>query len=189
VRTLQAIERADVALPVIDATEGITAQDTHILGYIQRSCKGVVLLVNKWDLIEEKDIGQYTKDIRLRLKFMPYIPILFLSAKTRQRVDKIVPAAEEVYDERFKRVPTSSLNGVVREAVAAHAPGMKAGRKLRFLYATQADVNPPTFIFFVNDAKLVHFSYRRYLENKIRHAFGFKGTPLRFIFRSRGEGR
>jgi GTP-binding protein len=189
VRALNAIERADVALLVIDATEGITAQDTHILGYIQQSYDSVILLVNKWDLIEEKDVRQYTKHIKLRLRFMPYIPILFISAKTGQRVDKIVPTAEKVYDERFKRVSTSLLNEILGEAVAAHAPGTKGGNKLQFLYATQAEVNPPTFIFFVNDAELIHFSYRRYLENKIRRVLGFKGTPLRFIFRSRGARR
>jgi GTP-binding protein len=187
VRALHAIERADIALLVIDATEGITAQDTHILSQIQQRYKGMVLIVNKWDLIEEKDIPQYTREIRLRLRFASYIPILFLSAKTRLGIKTILPAAEEVYRERFKRLPTSSLNNIVEEAVAAHAPGTKGGNRLRILYATQADVNPPTFVFFVNDAKLVHFSYRRYLENKIRHTSGFKGTPLRFIFRNRGE--
>jgi GTP-binding protein len=186
-RALRAIERADVTLLVIDATEGITAQDTHILSEIQQRCKGIVLAVNKWDLIEEKDSPQYTRNIRLRLKFMPYIPVLFISAKTGNGTNRVLPAAEEVYRERFKRLPTFLLNEMIGEAMAAHTPGAKGGSRLKVFYATQADVNPPTFVFFVNDARLVHFSYRRYLENRIRHIFGFKGTPLHFIFRSRGK--
>ena len=167
--------------------EGITAQDLHVLGYIQQSFKGAILAVNKWDLVEVKDETLWTEVVRQRARFMPYIEILFISAKTGHGVEKVIPAAKRVYEERLKRPPTSSLNAVIREAVVTHLPPKRGDRKLKILKAVQTEVNPPTFVFSVNDAKLAHFSYRRYLENKLRESFGFQGTPLRLIFRSKGE--
>jgi len=188
-RALQAIDRADVALLVLDAGEGIASQDTHIAGYIAQAFKGIVVVVNKWDLAEEKgmDAAEYTKEIRGRLKFASYVPILYVSAKFRRGIDKILAVAQEIAQERLKRVPTSTLNSMVTEAVTTHAPPPVRGKRLKILYATQVEVGPPTFAFFVNNAKLVHFSYQRYLENKLRQAFGFGGTPLRLIFKGRGE--
>jgi GTP-binding protein len=187
-RALRAISRADVAVLVTEAIEPVTAQDTHIAGYIHQAFKGMVLVVNKWDLVEETaDRAQWTAGIQQRLRFMPYVPILFISAKYRRGIDDVLNAARDIYEERNKRVPTALLNSAVREAVDAHAPPSAAGKRLKILYATQAEINPPTFIFFANDAKLVHFSYRRYMENRLRQSFGFRGTPLRLIFKTRGE--
>ncbi len=187
-RALQAISRADVALLITEATEPVTAQDTHIAGYIQQACKGMVLVVNKWDLVAETaDRRQYTRGIRQTLKFMPYVPVLYISAKFRQGIDGVLNAAREVFGERKKRVPTALLNSVIRDTVAAHAPPAVAGKKLKILYATQAETSPPTFVFSVNDPALLHFSYQRYLENGLRRSFGFQGTPIRLIFKRRGE--
>ena len=187
-RALRAISRSDIALLVTDATDPVTAQDTHIAGYIQQACRGMVLVVNKWDLAEEMaDRKQYTRMIRNRLKFMPYVPILFISAKFGKGVGDVLIAAEEIYEERRKRVPTALLNSVVRDAVGAHAPPSVKGKKLNILYVTQAETSPPTFVFSVNDIALLHFSYRRYLENELRRSFGFAGTPLNLIFRGRRE--
>jgi GTP-binding protein len=187
IRALRAIDRADIALLVIDATEPFTAQDMHIAGYIQQAVKGVVLVVNKWDLVIDKNITEWNRYIRSQLKFMPYAPVLYTSAKFGQGVDKIMPQVCQVYQERLKRLPTAVVNSVVRQVVAAHNPPRSGGKRLKILYATQAEVNPPTFVFFVNDAKLIHFSYRRYLENKLRQSFGFVGTPLRLVFKIGGE--
>ena len=187
-RALRAISRADVALLITEATEPVTAQDAHIAGYIQQACKGIVLVVNKWDLVEEMaDHRQYTREIRQRLKFMPYVPILYISAKFGQGIDGVLNGAREIFEETKKRVPTALLNSVVRDAVAAHAPPSRAGKKLKILYVTQAEVSPPTFVFSVNDPALLHFSYQRYLENALRRSFGFQGTPLRLIFKRRGR--
>jgi len=187
-RALRAIGRADVALLLTEATEAITAQDAHIAGYIQQAFKGMVLVVNKWDLVEEvADRRQYATEIQQKLKFMPYAPILFVSAKFGRGVENVLTAAREVFEERKKRIPTSLLNTVIRDAVAAHAPPSVGGKRLKILYATQAEKSPPTFVLFVNDASLMHFSYQRYLENRLRQSFGFQGTPLRLIFKRRGE--
>jgi len=187
-RALRAIGRADVALLLTEATEAITAQDAHIAGYIQQAFKGMVLVVNKWDLVEEvADRRQYATEIQQKLKFMPYTPILFVSAKFGRGVENVLTAAREVFEERKKRIPTSLLNTVIRDAVAAHAPPSVGGKRLKILYATQAEKSPPTFVLFVNDASLMHFSYQRYLENRLRQSFGFQGTPLRLIFKRRGE--
>jgi GTP-binding protein len=187
-RALRAISRADVALLVTEATEPVTAQDAHIAGYIQQSCKGMVLVVNKWDLVAKMaDRRQYTREIRKRLRFMPYVPILYISAKFGKGVGDVLSAARGIFEERKKRVPTALLNSVVGDAVADHAPPAVVGKKLKILYATQAETSPPTFVFSVNDTALLHFSYRRYLENELRRSFGFQGTPLRLIFRGRGE--
>jgi len=187
IRAMRAIERADVAMLVLDATELLTAQDTHIAGYIQQAVKGVVLVVNKWDLVEGKRSAEFTQYIRKELKFMPYAPVLYTSAKTGRGVGKVIPQASQVYQERLKRLSTSMVNRVIQEAVAAHTLPRSGKKQLKVLYTTQAEVNPPTFVFFVNDTRLVHFSYQRYMENKLRQAFGFAGTPLRLIFKNRGE--
>jgi len=186
-RALRAIDRSDVALLLIDAVEGVTDQDAHIAGYILEEAKGVVIVVNKWDLIpkDTHTMDQYVQHIRERLKFIPYAPILFVSAKTGQRVGRVLEVALRVREERLRRIPTGELNRMVSEAVARHAPPSKAGKRLKIYYVTQADVDPPTFVFFVNDKRLVHFSYRRYLENRIRERFRFEGTPLRFSFRNK----
>jgi len=186
-RALRAIDRADVALLVLDATEVITAQDMHIAGYIQQVAAGIVLVVNKWDLAEVKSTAECTRHIRSRLKFMPYAPVLYVSAKFGQGVDKVMPEVCQVYQERLKRLPTAAVNSVVQQAMATHNLPRVGRKQLKVLYATQAEMNPPTFVFFVNDAGLIHFSYRRYLENRLRRAFGFAGTPLRLIFKSRDE--
>jgi len=186
-RALRAIDRADITLLVLDATELVTAQDMHIAGYIQQAAKGIVLVVNKWDLIADKNITEYSRYIREQLKFMSYAPVLYVSAKFGQGVDKIMPEARQVYQQRLKRLSTAAVNDVIQQAAAAHNLPRIGGKQLKILYATQAEVNPPTFVFFVNDAKLIHFSYRRYLENKLRQSFGFAGTPLRLIFKAKGE--
>jgi len=188
VRALRAIARADVALLLTEAAEPVTAQDTHIAGYIQQAFKGMVLVVNKWDMVEEMaDRGQYSKEIRRRLRFMPYVPILYVSSILGKGIEDVLKASREIYVERKQRVPTAQLNSMVHDAVAAHAPPSAAGKKLKILYTTQAETSPPTFVFFVNDPTLMHFSYRRYLENRLRQSFGFSGTPLRLIFKRRGE--
>ncbi|MFC1939441.1 ribosome biogenesis GTPase Der [Chloroflexota bacterium] len=187
IRARRAIDRADIALLVIDATEPFTAQDLHIAGYIQQAAKGIVLVVNKWDLVADRNPAEWNKYIRGQLKFMPYAPVLYTSAKFGQGVDRVMPQVRQVYEERLKRLPTALVNSVVQQAVAAHNPPRTGGRQLKVLYTTQAEVNPPTFVFFVNDTKLMHFSYQRYLENKLRQSFGFAGTPLRLLFKTRSE--
>jgi len=186
-RAMRAIGRCDVALLLIDATAGVTEQDAHIAGYILDENKSVVVVVNKWDAVEKDTYSmvEWTKKIRADLQFLDYVPILFISALTGQRVHKVIPTALEVQEARLIRIPTSELNRIVQEAAARHAPPSKSGRRLRLLYATQSAVDPPTFVFFVNDARLAHFSYRRYLENQLRERYGFLGTPLRLVFRSR----
>ena len=138
-------------------------------------------------LIADRDMNTYTKYIRNRFKFLSHAPVLFVSAKLKQGIEKIMPQVNQVYRERMKRLPTSAVNSIIREAVTAHVLPRVGGRQLKVLYATQAEINPPTFVFFVNDPKLVHFSYRRYLENRLRKAFGFDGSPFRLIFKTRGE--
>jgi GTPase len=187
VRTFRAIDRADVVLLVMDATELVTAQDTHIASYIQEAFKGIIIIVNKWDLVTEKDLDDWNKTIKNEFKFASYAPILYTSAKSLQGVDKIMPEVIQVYRERLKRLSTSAVNNAVQQAIAAHNRPTVHGKQLKILYATQAEANPPTFVFFTNDATLVHFSYKRFLENKIRESFGFTGTPIRLIFKSRGE--
>jgi len=188
-RALRAIQRAHLVVLLLDAPEGVTAQDAHIAGYAMEEARGIVLVVNKWDLMKEADLSEYAEGVRQAFRFIPYAPLLFVSALTGQRVGTVLETALRVYQERFRRVPTSDLNRLLREAVASHSPPSKRGKRLRFYYATQAEVDPPTFVFFVNDPQLVHFSYRRYLENRLREAFGFEGTPLRLYFRRRSEAR
>jgi GTP-binding protein len=187
IRALRAIDQADVVLLVLDATELVTAQDKHIAGHIEEAVKGVVLVVNKWDLVENKDTAEYNRRIRSQLGFVSHAPIVYTSAMWGEATDRVVPAAFEVYQERLKRLPTTVVNDAVQAAVAAHSLPRQKGRQLRILYATQAEVNPPTFVFFVNEAKLVSDSYQRYLEKKLRQALGFNRTPLRLVFKKRGE--
>ena len=190
-RSMRAIDRADVVLLVIDATEGFTAQDLHIAGYVAEQKKGVVVVINKWDLVEKDAMTMdvYRDQAREALHFMPYAPLVFVSAKFGQRVHQVLDAAMAVVAERNKRVPTAALNNMLKEAVAAHPPPSKPGKWLKFYYATQADVSPPTFIIFVNDPTQIHFSYKRFLENQLRDAFGFTGTAIRMSFRGRDDAR
>ncbi len=186
-RALRAIERADVVLLLVDATEGVTAQDTHVAGYILAEQKSVVVVVNKWDLVKKDTytMNDYMRSVREALNFMDYVPVLFISARTRQRVNQVIPTALRVYGERKQHISTADLNRIVREAITLHPPPSRAGRPLRFYYATQVGTEPPTFVFFVNDRELVHFSYERYLENVIRERYPFEGTPIRLWFRDR----
>jgi GTPase len=191
IRSMRAIDRSDVVLLVIDAQEGFTAQDLHIAGYVEEQKKGIVVVVNKWDLVEKSptSMDEYREKAREALDFMPYAPLVFISAKFGQRVQHVLETALLVVTEGQKRVSTAALNKVLREAVASHPPASKPGKWLKFYYATQADTAPPTFVFFCNDPVQVHFSYRRYLENKLREEFGFMGTPLRLSFRGREDDR
>ena len=186
-RSFRAVDRADVVLLVLDATELIAAQDMHIAGYVQQEAKGIILIVNKWDLAMELTAADCDKFIRGKVKFLPYAPIIQISANLKQGTDKIIPLAARIHTERHKRISTGELNSVVQRIVASHAPPRSGTRQLNLYYATQAETNPPTFVFFVNDAKLVHFTYKRFLENHLREAFGFDGTPIQLIFRPRGE--
>jgi GTPase len=188
-RSMRAIDRADVVLMVVDSTEGFTAQDLHIAGYVEEQKKGIVVVVNKWDLIEKDSstMDLYRDEAKRQLDFLPYAPLVFISAKFGQRVQNVLEMALLVETERRKRVSTSALNKLLRDAVARHQPASKPGKWLKFYYATQADVSPPTFVFFCNDPQNVHFSYKRYLENQIRDQFGFVGNPVRMAFRGREE--
>jgi GTP-binding protein len=187
-RSMRSIDRADVALLLIDATDGVTEQDAHVAGYVLERMKGVVVVVNKWDAVEKdtNTMNEFTKQIRTDLKFLDYVPVVFISAKTGQRVANLLPVALSVAEARKYRMGTSELNNLIREVYDAVPPPSKNGRQLRIYYATQADTEPPTFILFVNDPDLVHFSYERYLENRIREHHPFTGTPIRLVFRMRG---
>ncbi len=206
-RATRAIERCDVALLVIDALDGVTAQDTHIAGIINDNAKGVIIIINKWDLIRERraafaaadadptlptpkddvplEADDYREQVQQELKFIPYAPVIFASAKTRYHVEAILDAALEIAQVREQRVPTARLNELIREAVLRHPPAPIKGRQLKVYYVTQPETNPPTFVFFVNDSELVHFGYERYLENQMRQEFRFPGTAIRLVFRSR----
>jgi len=183
VRTLRAINRCDVALLVMDASEFITAQDTHIAGYIKEACKGVVLLVNKWDLVDGDMRDEYMDVIGRRMKFIAHAPVLFVSALTGLGVKDIIPVALEAWRERQKQLPDDVINKLIREAVGAHAPPPRGTRRLEVVRAYQGGTNPPSFTFLVNDPALVHFSYERYLENRLRQTFGFAGTSVKMQFR------
>ena len=188
-RSLMAVERADVCVIMIDATEGVTEQDTKVAGEAHNAGKACIIVVNKWDLVE-KDGGtmkEYTLRVREGLAYMPYAPVLFISAKTGQRVDKIYETICHVYEQNHKRVPTGQLNSILAEATARVQPPTDKGRRLKIYYMTQAGVCPPTFVCFCNDARLFHFSYQRYLENQIREVFDLTGTPVRMIVRQRGD--
>ncbi|MEW6568506.1 MAG: ribosome biogenesis GTPase Der [Chloroflexota bacterium] len=190
-RALRALERCNVALLMIDGSQGITAQDAHVAGMALDKMKSIVVLVNKWDLVPKNShtVEDYTTRVRQELSFLDYVPVLFISAKTGQRVDQVLPTALRVQEERLRRIPTGELNRLLQQALGEHAPPAHAGRQLKILYASQVKVDPPTFLFHVNDPGLVHFTYSRYLENRIRQAYGFLGTPLRLTFRRRRSQR
>jgi GTP-binding protein len=188
-RSFKAIERADVALLMIDATTGITSQDAHIAGFILEEWKSAVVIVNKWDLVEKDafTMDEFTRKIRTDLNFMDYVPLLFISAKTGQRVDQVLPLALQVQEERLARLTTSKINEVIHKAQDAHPHPSHAGRQLKMFYGTQVRSDPPTFMIYVNDPKLMHFSYLRYLENQFRAEYGFLGTPIRIVTKGRRE--
>ena len=189
IRTVSAVERCNVAVLVIDATEGITDQDAKIAGIAHERGKGMIIAVNKWDAIEKNDktMKKFTEDVREKLSYMPYAELLFISAETGQRLPKLFEMIDMVIENHSLRVSTGVLNEIMAEAVALNQPPSDKGKRLRLYYITQVSVKPPTFVIFVNDKELMHFSYTRYIENKIREAFGFKGTPLKFIIRERKE--
>ena len=189
IRTVTAVERADVVVIVIDAIEGVTEQDAKIAGIAHENGKGVIIAVNKWDAIEKNDktVYEYSNKVRQILSFMPYAEIMFISALTGQRLYKLFDMIDFVIENHSMRVETGILNEIMAEAVAMQQPPSDKGKRLKLFYITQVAVKPPTFVIFVNDKELMHFSYTRYIENKIREAFGFKGTPLRFIIRERKE--
>ena len=187
-RALRALGRADVAVLVIDAVEGLTAQDAHVAGYVVEEGKGLVIAVNKWDLLEEKTdrtFDQYTTWIRNEVPFLDFAPIISISAKTGQRVGRVLEAAVDIWGERRRRIGTGELNRLLSDSTDRFPPPLVRGRRPKLFYATQAAVAPPTFVFFASDASSVHFSYRRYLENRLRETFGFDGTPIRLVFRDR----
>ncbi|MBP3338868.1 MAG: ribosome biogenesis GTPase Der [Lachnospiraceae bacterium] len=189
IRTVTAVERADVVVMMIDAVEGVTEQDAKIAGIAHDKGKGVIIVVNKWDAVEKNDktIYEYTNKIKDTLSFMPYAEMLFISALTGQRLNKLFDLIDVVIENHAMRVGTGVLNEIMAEAVAMQQPPSDKGKRLKLYYITQVSVKPPTFVIFVNDKELMHFSYTRYIENKIREAFLFKGTPLRFIIRERKE--
>jgi len=188
IRSLRAIERSDVSLLLVDAEQGITAQDTHIAGFILDAWKSVVVVVNKWDVIDKDSytMGEYTSYLRHELTFLDYVPVLFISAITGKRVHQVLPTALVVQEERLMRIPTSKLNQIIRSALDRHPTPSKAGRHLKIYYGSQVRSDPPTFMLHVNDPDLAHFSYLRYLENQIREAHPFLGTPIRIFLRPRG---
>ena len=189
IRTVTAVERADVVLIVIDAVEGVTEQDAKIAGIAHDRGKGVIIVVNKWDAIEKNDktVKEYEQKIRMVLSFMPYAEIMYVSAKTGQRLPKLFDMIDMVIENQTLRIATGVLNEIMTEAVALQQPPSDKGKRLKLYYITQVAVKPPTFVIFVNDKELMHFSYTRYLENRIREAFGFKGTSLKFFIRERKE--
>ncbi len=189
IRAVTAVERADVVLVVIDATEGVTEQDAKIAGIAHERGKGIIIVVNKWDAIEKTDktIYEHTRRIKEILSFIPYAEIMFVSAQTGQRLAKLYNMIDAVVENQNMRVQTGVLNEILSEAIALQQPPSDKGRRLKIFYMTQVGVKPPTFVIFVNDKQLMHFSYTRYIENKIREAFGFRGTSLKFIIRERGE--
>ena len=189
IRTASAVERCDVAVLMIDAAEGITEQDAKIAGIAHDRGKGLIIAVNKWDLVEKDNstMKTYTEKIRSVLSFAPYAEMLYISAKTGQRLNKLFDAVDQVLESQSLRVPTGVLNEILTEAVAMQQPPSDKGRRLKIFYMTQVSIKPPTFVIFVNDRKLMHFSYQRYLENRIRDSFGFQGTAIHFIIRERQE--
>jgi GTP-binding protein len=188
IRSFRAIERCDVAVLVLDATEPFTAQDQHVAGFVAEAQKGIIIVVNKWDLIEKdnKTMTEFMEKAREAFEFLPYAPIIFTSALTGQRLDKIMETALSIMTERSRRIPTGELNKLLREVIVRHSPPTKPGKWLKIYYVTQAAIEPPTFVFFVNAPENVHFSYRRFLENSLRDEYGFTGTPI--VIRIRGRG-
>ncbi|MCI6017427.1 MAG: ribosome biogenesis GTPase Der [Clostridiales bacterium] len=189
IRTVSAVEKADVVVLMIDAVEGVTEQDAKIAGIAHERGKGMIIAVNKWDAIEKDDktIYKFTDEIREKLAFMPYAELIFISALTGQRIQKLFDVIDAVIENHSMRIGTGVLNEILSEAVAMKQPPSDKGKRLRLYYITQVSVKPPTFVIFINDKELTHFSYTRYIENRIREAFGFRGTPLHFIYRERKE--
>ena len=189
VRSMRAIERCDVALLMIDAVEGISAQDTHIAGYVKDEWKSIVVIVNKWDLLEKDNftMQQFTERIRNELNFMDYVPLLFISAKTGQRVEQVLPLALRVQEERLARINTGALNRILQSAQDLHAPTSRTGSSIRLYYGTQVRSDPPTFMIYCNNPRLAHFTYIRFLENQIRKEYPFTGTPIRIVLKPRHE--
>jgi len=185
------VERADVVLMVIDASEGITEQDAKIAGIAHDRGKGMIIVVNKWDAIEKNDktIYEFEDNIRKILSFMPYAKIMYISAKTGQRFNKIFEEIDNVLQNQSLRIKTGVVNEIMMEAVSLQQPPSDKGRRLKLFYMTQVSIKPPTFVVFVNDKELMHYSYTRYLENKLREAFGFAGTPINIIVRERDENK
>jgi GTP-binding protein len=186
---MKSIDRCDVALVLLDASEGVTEQDERIVGQAHEEGKGVIIVLNKWDLVKEKESAykKIMEDVRLRLKFADYAPVLTISSMTRQRVTKIFDEIDRVMEERQKRVPTAELNRLFERITATHEPPLFRGKRVKYFYCTQAGVKPPTFILFVNHPEGVHFSYLRYIENHLREAFGFRGSPIRIYAKRRRE--
>ncbi|MBN1264041.1 MAG: ribosome biogenesis GTPase Der [Anaerolineales bacterium] len=189
IRAFKAVERADVVLFLLDGIQGIIAQDAHIAGMVLEHLKSVIVLVNKWDAVEKDThtMAQITTTIRQELNFLDYVPILFISALSGKNTHQIIPTALRVQQERFHRISTGELNRIIHHALDHHAPPSKAGKRLKILYTSQVSVNPPVILFHVNDRDLVHFSYQRYLENQIRAAYPFEGTPIKMVFRNREQ--
>jgi len=186
-RSLRAVDRCDVVLMVINAEEGLIEQDKKIAGYAHEQGRGLILVVNKWDLVEKDNhtYAEFEKNLKKNLQFMDYAPMIFVSAQTKQRVHKILDLVKYVAEQQSVRVSTSILNEIVRDAVMQNPPPTDKGKRLKILYATQSGVKPPTFVVFVNEPEILHFSYERYLENKLRESFGFEGTSIKFIIRKR----
>lgn len=189
IRSLRAVDRSDVVLMVIDAIDGVTEQDKKIAGYAHEAGKGIVLVVNKWDLYDKDNMStlRYTENLRRELVFMQYAPVVFVSAMTKQRIHRLPEVIHYVAEQNAMRISTSVLNQVVEDAIAINPPPTEKGQRLKILYATQVKIKPPTFVIFVNEPEIMHFSYQRYLENKLREAFGFEGTPLQMIIRGKNE--
>jgi len=189
IRSLRAVDRSDVVLMVIDAIDGVTEQDKKIAGYTHEAGKGIVLVVNKWDLYDKDNTStlRYTENLRRELVFMQYAPVVFVSAMTKQRIHRLPEVIHYVAEQNAMRISTSVLNQVVEDAIAINPPPTEKGQRLKILYATQVKIKPPTFVIFVNEPEIMHFSYQRYLENKLREAFGFEGTPLQMIIRGKNE--
>lgn len=190
-RAMKALKRADVVLLLLDAETGITAQDTHVAGMITDETAGAIVLVNKWDAIEKDSytMKEYEDKVRQELNFLPFMPVLFISAMTGQRVSRILPHVMDVNEARYQRIPTSALNKFMRDAITLHPPPGKGGKRAKFFYVTQATVAPPTFVFFVNNPEWLNFGYKRFLENRLREQWPFTGVPIRLFFRARSEDR
>ncbi len=186
-RSLRAIERSDVVLMVLDATEGVTDQDKKIVGFAHDRGRGIIIVINKWDLVDKDDktVNLFTEKVRNELAFAQYAPIVFVSAKTGQRVHRVLPLVKHVAEQQNLRIATNTLNELIQEATLVTPTPTERGKRLKILYATQSSVKPPTFVLFVNEPDLLHFSYQRFLENRLRHTMGFEGTPIRFHARKR----
>jgi GTPase len=186
-RALKAVQRADLALLLLDGKDGITEQDQKLAGYVEQAGRGLILVINKWDLVKEKERARevYLENIKRNFSFVPYAPVVFVSALTGSKLDKLFPLIVQIWQEQHKRISTSLLNELLEDAIAVNPPSTVKGKRVKIFYATQPEVKPPTFVFFTNEPELIHFSYKRYLENRLREAFIFKGTPIVMKFRKR----